>query len=49
MASPSLSYTIIAVKVKVEEMEIPILSSVQSKECADPAAITIFKQENVSV
>ncbi|KAG1963589.1 lethal(3)malignant brain tumor-like protein 2 [Pimephales promelas] len=37
------------IKVKVEEMEIPILSSVQSKECADPAAITIFKQENVSV
>ncbi|XP_056125284.1 lethal(3)malignant brain tumor-like protein 2 isoform X2 [Rhinichthys klamathensis goyatoka] len=37
------------IKVKVEEMEIPILSSVQSKECANPAAITIFKQENVSV
>ncbi|CAM4709624.1 unnamed protein product [Leuciscus chuanchicus] len=40
---------IIAVKVKVEEMETPILSSEQSKESANPAALTIFKQEDVSV
>ncbi|KAG1936017.1 lethal(3)malignant brain tumor-like protein 2 [Pimephales promelas] len=37
---------IIAVKVKVEEMETPILSS---EESTNPAALTIFKQEDVSV
>ncbi|XP_067225286.1 lethal(3)malignant brain tumor-like protein 2 isoform X1 [Chanodichthys erythropterus] len=40
---------VIAVKVKVEEMETPILSSVQNKESAKPEALTIFKQEDVSV
>lgn len=30
-------------------METPILSSVQNKESAKPEALTIFKQEDVSV
>ncbi|KTF81374.1 hypothetical protein cypCar_00011620 [Cyprinus carpio] len=37
---------IIAVKVKVEEMETPLLSSAQTKERDNPEPFTTFKQED---